>query len=234
MVIADGMGGHQAGEVASDILVNEIENAIGQLAKPTQVDWCCWLEVEINRANNKTFNQAKKNPEQLGMGTTAVVAIIQQNVCYVAWVGDSRAYIYRANEATNPLVQITQDHTMIQVLLDKGAITKKEALESNNKNMLSKAIGIKKGVDVDTLSLPIAPQDIILLSTDGLHDNLEHLKLEQTVSQIQTGSDVTQPLVAQAIANGSSDNITFGSVLIIDNSIAGNSTTDSSTTNNGI
>jgi len=212
MVIADGMGGHQAGEVASDILVNEIEAAISQLAEPTRVDWCCWLEVEINRANNKIFSQARNNPTQSGMGTTGVVAILQQNTCYIAWVGDSRAYIYRANES-NPLEQLTQDHTMIQALLDKGAITKKEALESNNKNMLSKAIGIKKGVDVDTLSLSVTKQDIILLSTDGLHDSLEHLKFEQMVSQIHTGLDVTEQLVTQAIDNGSKDNITFGSIL---------------------
>jgi len=219
MVIADGMGGHQAGEVASNILVNEIEGAIEQLTAPTQVDWCCWLEVEINRANNKIFGQAKKNPAQSGMGTTAVVAIVQQSVCYIAWVGDSRAYIYHTSESGS-LTQLTQDHTMIQALLDKGAITKKEALESTNKNMLSRAVGIKKGVDVDTINLPIADHDIILLSTDGLHDSLEHLKFEQILSQIQAGSDVTKQLVAQAIANGSRDNITFGSVLIIDNVIS--------------
>jgi len=216
MVIADGMGGHQAGEVASNLLVDEIEKAIVQASASADVDWTCWLEIEINRANNKIFNQAKNNSEQSGMGTTGVVTIIAQNTCYIAWVGDSRAYLYRSGEI-NSLSQITQDHTMIQALLDKGAITKKEALESNNKNMLSKAVGIKKGVDVDVLSFPVHNQDIILLSTDGLHDSLEHLKFEQLVVKIQTGLDVTAQLVAQAIDNGSKDNITFGSILVIEN-----------------
>ena len=219
MVIADGMGGHNAGEVASGLVVDEIEQAINQLdieKKPASIDWLCWIEIEINRANNKVFNQAKNNSEQTGMGTTTVVVIIDQGKCYFGWVGDSRAYHFRSNEE-NALTQLTQDHTMIQALLDKGAITKKEALQSNNKNMLSRAVGIKKGVDVDTLSLPVTNQDIILLSTDGLHDSLEHLSLEKSIGLIGQGSEMTQALVDEAINNGSKDNITFGSILISDN-----------------
>ena len=225
MVIADGMGGHNAGEVASGLFVDEIEQAINDLEIPeiieTQenkktIDWLCWIEIEINRANNKIFNQAKNNSQQTGMGTTAVIAIIDQEKCYIGWVGDSRAYHYRSNEE-DALTQLTQDHTMIQALLDKGAITKKEALQSNNKNMLSRAVGIKKGVDVETLSLPVTARDIILLSTDGLHDSLEQLSLEKSIGLIEQGVDMTRALVDEAINNSSKDNITFGSILISDN-----------------
>jgi len=219
MVIADGMGGHNAGEVASNCVVDEIERAITKLEIPKKsasIDWQCWIAIEINRANNKIFNQAKSNSELTGMGTTAVMAIIDQGNCYVGWVGDSRAYHYRSSEE-NALTQLTQDHTMIQALLDKGAITKKEALQSNNKNMLSRAVGIKKGVDVETLSLPVSSQDIILLSSDGLHDSLEHLSLAKSLGLIKQGSEMTQLLVDEAINNGSKDNITFGSILISDN-----------------
>ncbi|MCF6193621.1 MAG: protein phosphatase 2C domain-containing protein [Kangiellaceae bacterium] len=224
MVIADGMGGHNAGEVASGLVVDEIEQAIKRLKNPkiieTQentktVDWLCWIEIEINRANNKIFNQAKNNSQQTGMGTTVVIAIIDQGKCNIGWVGDSRAYHYRSNEE-NALTQLTQDHTMIQALLDKGAITKKEALQSNNKNLLSRAVGIKKGVDVETLSLQVKVQDIILLSTDGLHDSLEQLSLEKSIGLIEQGSEMTHALVEEAINNGSKDNITFGSILISD------------------
>jgi len=213
MVIADGMGGHNAGEVASSLVVDEIELAINALETSDSTDWLCWMEIEINRANNKIFNQAKNNPQQTGMGTTAVIAIVDRGTCYIGWVGDSRAYCYHSGDE-NALAQLTQDHTMIQALLDKGAITKKEALRSNNKNMLSRAVGIKKGVEVETLSLPVVTHDIILLSTDGLHDSLEHLSLEKSIGLIGRGEQVAQNLVDEAVYNGSKDNITFGSIFI--------------------
>ena len=216
MVIADGMGGHNAGEVASNLVVDEIERAINELEEAESSDWLCWMEIEINRVNNKIFNQAKNNSQQMGMGTTAVVAIVDRETCYIGWVGDSRAYLYHF-DSENTLTQLTQDHTMIQALLDKGAITKKEALQSNNRNMLSRAVGIKQGVEVETLSLPVNMHDIILLSTDGLHDSLEHLSLEKSIGLIEQGDDITQNLVDEAIRNGSKDNITFGSILISDN-----------------
>lgn len=216
MVIADGMGGHKAGEIASNLLINELKLAFNNLNEqnfPADDDWKCWIDIELNRANNKIFAQASASLEQTGMGTTAVVAVIFNNQCVIGWVGDSRAYLYR-DSAPSQLTQMTQDHTMIQLLLDKGAISHKEALESNTKNMLSKAIGVKKGVEVDTLSLSIQSQDIILLSTDGLHDSLEHLSFQETTSLILQGEKVGQILVAEAIKKGSKDNITFGSILV--------------------
>jgi len=215
MVIADGMGGHLAGEVASALLVNEIESAINDVENFKNKDWLCWLEIELNRANNKIFFQAKQNSEQKGMGTTAVVAIVSEQQGYVGWVGDSRCYLYRENESQpNNLIQLTVDHTMVQALLDKGAITAKEAEASNNKNMLSKAMGIKKGVEVDTKQVPILNNDILLLSTDGLHDNLSHNAFEALLKKIPQGRNIGNDLVKSAIEKGSKDNITFGSIFI--------------------
>jgi len=215
MIVADGMGGHLAGEVASALLVDEIENAINAVIDFENKDWSCWIEIELNRANNKILFQAQHNSDQKGMGTTAVLAIIYEQQCYIGWVGDSRCYLYRKNvNGPDNLVQLTVDHTMVQALLEKGAITEKEAKASNNKNMLSKAMGIKKGVDVDTKQVAIHNQDILLLSTDGLHDNLPHRTFESFIKKIPEGIDIGRDLVEKAISQGSKDNITFGSILI--------------------
>ena len=215
MIIADGMGGHLAGEVASQIVVDEIENAIKKVIEFEKNDWLCWIEIELNRANNKIFFEAQNNSQQKGMGTTAVLAIIYCQQCYIGWVGDSRCYLYR-HEGTeeNQLTQLTVDHTMVQALLDKGAITEKETEKSNNKNILSKAIGIKKGVEVDTKQVSIHTRDIFLLSTDGLHDSLTHESLESVIKQISEGLEIGNDLVKKAVEQGSKDNITFGSIFV--------------------
>jgi len=215
IVIADGMGGHLAGEVASKLLTDEIEFAINQIERFDDIDWLCWIEIALNRANNKIFIESKNDPEKKGMGTTAVVAIIIKNRCYIGWVGDSRCYIYSNSESSLPkLAQLSVDHTMVQVLLDKGAITEKEAAEANNKNMLSKAIGIKKGIDVDTKQVTVQEGDILLLSTDGLHDSLSPESLADSVKKIALGKNIENELLEKAIQGGSKDNITFASLFI--------------------
>ncbi len=215
MIIADGMGGHQAGEIASNILVSEIENAIQNLTTFDDIDWLCWIEIELNRANNQIYLSSRQNPERKGMGTTAVLVIVVEQECFIGWVGDSRCYLYRKNtNLGKPLAQLTIDHTMIQALLDKGAITPKEAELSNNKNMLSKALGVKRGIDVETKQLSIQTQDLLILSTDGLHDSLSENEMAKYAEQITNCIDVGSTFVQTAISNGSRDNITFGSILI--------------------
>lgn len=213
MVIADGMGGHLAGEVASQMLIDEIEQAIVNVEKPETIDWLCWLEIEINRANNKIYVCSKKNVEQKGMGTTCVVAICIGNDCYLGWVGDSRCYLYDPQQ-DDQLSQLTVDHTMVQSLLDKGAISEKEAKNANNKNLLSKAIGVKKGIDVDTKRITFNNSVTLLLSTDGLHDSLPEAQLLSSMQAISKGKDMTKELVKWSIDNGSKDNITYGSFVI--------------------
>ncbi|MBV1908770.1 MAG: protein phosphatase 2C domain-containing protein [Kangiellaceae bacterium] len=214
MVVADGMGGHLAGEVASHMFVDELKQAIKKIKTPESIDWLCWLEIEINRANNKIFISSLKNRQQKGMGTTGVVAIVVDSNCYIGWVGDSRCYLYEPKNSDQVLTQLTVDHSMIQVLLDKGAITEKEAKNANNKNMLSKAIGIKKGVDVDTKTVALHKPVALMLSTDGLHDSLSTGILSFSLEKIFNGKDVTNELIEKAIEGGSKDNITYGSIVI--------------------
>lgn len=228
MIIADGMGGHQAGEVASKIIVDEVENQVSLIENCSLIDPLCWIEITLNKANHKIYSQAQKNKLQNGMGSTAVLAMIIQNQCYVGWVGDSRCYLYSTskdskkteNHESNKsntieeLTQLTTDHTMVQLLLDKGAITSKEAEVSNNKNMLSRAMGVKSSIKIDTKQHPIHNNELLLLSTDGLHDSLTHQSLTNFVTQIRDGKDISDLMVQQAIKCDSRDNITFGSIFI--------------------
>lgn len=212
MVIADGMGGHLAGEVASDILVTHVELAINALTSFAEIDWRCWIEIELNRANNKIFSSSQSHNDQKGMGTTAVMVILYQQKCYIGWVGDSRGYFYQAEKGE--VTQVTKDHTMVQALLDKGAISEQEAADSNSKNMLSKAIGIKYGQDVDSKNFDIKENDIVFISTDGLHDSLSSEEFNTFFTKIADGLNIEQEIVNQSIDNGSKDNITFASAVI--------------------
>jgi serine/threonine protein phosphatase PrpC len=219
MVIADGMGGHNAGEVASEIFTKHFESVIKAIEAPKTIDWQEWITEEFKIANLKIFGQSQLNLSQKGMGTTGVVAILTEDVVYVGWVGDSRCYWYGANgltdECQNELKQITKDHSMVQLFVDKGAMTQEEADNANNKNMLSRAIGIKATIEVDTVQHPLHKDDVLLLSTDGLHDSLTDSQLIDFLTKASLGDPIETQMLKDAIAAGSRDNISFGSIALI-------------------
>lgn len=210
MIIADGMGGHNAGEVASAMLVDHVANAVEQsnLAKP--INWQDWIVTQLNMANLAILARAKENIAQQGMGTTGVLVILEDNNCHIGWIGDSRAYSLKNNELT----QETVDHTMLQELVNKGAISAKTAKHSNTKNLLSQAIGVREKISVDTTSITINNGDIIMLSTDGLHDHLTEQEISLYLSQESTNSNICSEMIDTAIANNSRDNLTIGLISI--------------------
>jgi protein phosphatase len=223
MIIADGMGGHLAGEVASGLLIDYLKQQIVQLETKSESDWCRWIAQQITSANEIIFEYAQKQDEFKGMGTTGVVLIFDKQQCSIGWVGDSRAYLLRDNQ----LSLQTEDHTMIQYLLNKGAITANEAEKSNTKNLLSRAIGSKQGVVVDTISYRAVKGDTVMLSTDGLHDYLtpteitEHMKEFASLSYANVAHEVEgislcKKMTEQAIAQLSKDNLTLGLISIIE------------------
>jgi len=211
-IIADGMGGHQAGEVASNIVVTQLEQQFTDLQALPSQGWLNWIKQQLSSANVAIYERAQSQARFQGMGTTAVVAVLFQKQCYVGWVGDSRAYLF----STNHCQQLTQDHTMIQYLLNKGAISASEAENANTKNMLSRALGVKDEVEVDLLSTMTNPSDILMLSTDGLHDYLTVNEITGYMSQYAQKIDKNLPdnMVKQAIKQGSKDNVTLGLVKI--------------------
>lgn len=210
MLIADGVGGHKAGEVASAYLTNYFEQVFNQLTQLPAQGWLPWIDNHFTLANEGIYQQAQSDASYQGMSTTGVLLLIHNEQCYLGWVGDSRAYVL----SENVLKQQTKDHTMIQYLVDKGAITVEEAQNSNTKNLLSKAIGTKESIEVDVLSISVKVGDTLMLSTDGLHDYLSEDQLAGFMKNSNTTQSVCNDMITQSISQSSKDNITVGIINI--------------------
>ena len=212
-ILADGMGGHQAGEVASAMAVDIIGRhlhaalclapAAGSLdATPVEVHA---LHAAVQLANHAIFEAAQSKPEYNGMGTTIVIAVFQANVLYVAHVGDSRLYRFRAGV----LQQITEDHSMVQELLKRGLISPEEARTSANKNLVTRALGVDPSVTADINIQTFLKDDLYLLCSDGLSDVLADTDIERVMQQYgKNPQETSQLMVKEANARGGPDNIT--------------------------
>lgn len=209
-VLADGMGGHLAGEVASGIAVDVIRrNLIAAFADGEKAGDALSLEAESIRAAielaNRAINETSAaRPECAGMGATVVAAVFHDDRVCVAHVGDSRLYRLRGDR----LEQITEDHSMIQELLKRGFITPEEARVSTNKNVVTRALGVDGAVQVDVAEQPVHEGDVYLLCSDGLSDVLTTEAMEEIL--LRHGDDLDAALtelIAQANAGGGPDNV---------------------------
>jgi protein phosphatase len=211
-VLADGMGGHLAGEVASamaaDIITRHLNEAFSQ---PVQKDIgdspyeVIAMRAAIQQANTAVFDAARSKPEYNGMGTTVVVAVFQSNKLYVAHVGDSRLYRYRVGQ----LQQVTEDHSMVQELLKRGLITPEEARTSTNKNLVTRALGVDPSVEADIRIETFLKDDIYLMCSDGLNDVLTDPDIERVLQQYGKNlNEAATLLVKEVNARGGPDNVT--------------------------
>lgn len=212
-ILADGMGGHLAGEVASamavDIIARHLHAALCQVpasskdnAAPTEVNA---LLTAIQMANHAIFEASRSKPEYNGMGTTVVVTIFQANALYVAHVGDSRLYRFRAGV----LQQITEDHSMVQELLNRGLITPDEARTSANKNLVTRALGVDPSVIPDINVQTFLKDDLYLLCSDGLSDVLADTDIERVMQQYgKNPQETSQLMIRETNTRGGPDNIT--------------------------
>jgi len=195
-IVADGMGGHQGGEVASAIAVQSIAAAV-QAGQP--------LAASIAETHDVILAAAKNGKGLPGMGTT-VVALLMQGCNYeVAWVGDSRAYLYDGN-----LHPLTRDHTFVQRLIDANALTPEEAKDHPDSSVVTQALGAEDldAVEVDTLTGRIFAGQYILLCSDGLTSELDDDAIESIVKQGGSEQEIADRLVQSANAQGGGDNIT--------------------------
>lgn len=206
VIVADGMGGHNAGEVASQIAVNSITQSL--LASPGDTKSkpvsAYMVKKAVTRANSEINQHAKAHPECSGMGTTVVMALFQENSVILASVGDSRIYRFRQGD----LKQLTTDHSFVQEMIDNGYMTEEDALASNNRNLITRALGIEKEVKVDVAEHKIKQNDIYLLCSDGLSDMVEEENIFSTL--VKARNDMARgckDLVALAKENGGHDNI---------------------------
>lgn len=206
-VLADGMGGHQAGEVASAMaidLVNQFfENAANRSGTLNYSDI---VSDSITLANSAIFELSKNKPECAGMGSTVVVTYFDGNKVYVGHVGDSRLYRYRNGE----LSQVTQDHSLVQELVSRGLLSKDEAIESANKNLVTRALGIEESVQVDVNEDEYQDGDIYLLCSDGLNDVLRDNHIAQILADNAGDmSKALDALISTVNENGGPDNVSI-------------------------
>jgi serine/threonine protein phosphatase PrpC len=212
-VVADGMGGHAAGEVASAQAVKSIREALTEgrpllesfAASPTpesREHVATLMETAILKACNDIYALATSDTGKRGMGTTVVALLVAGKKAVVGHVGDSRVYLFRNGRAH----QLTEDHTIIQEQLKRGLITKEQVPTAENKNVITRAVGIQPSVAVDTLVTDVLPGDLFMLCSDGLHGYLTEDELPSLLSQEK--DKLADLLVDLALQRGGKDNVT--------------------------
>lgn len=200
LAIADGMGGHDRGEVASRVA---IDSMLVKVDDREQSDVVLLLKQAYRDANKLVFDDGSAKGEHSIMGTTLVTAVISGDDLTIANVGDSRAYLMRAGR----LNQVTSDHSLVAEQVRMGVMSEEEARESSHKNIITRAIGHRERVEVDIFEIKLLPEDKLLLSSDGIHDYLNDDQILDVVKSYEP-DEITSTLVARAMAAGSTDNLT--------------------------
>ena len=214
VVLADGMGGYNAGEVASGMATSLIASGLAQtwtkeaLKKLDRAGATALsqgiLQTQVKLANTAIYEAAQKDPHCAGMGTTLVACMFYDNFLTVGHIGDSRLYRMR-NDA---LEQVTRDHSLLQEQIDSGLITKEDARSSHNKNLVTRAVGIDPDVEGEIHSYDVQEGDIYLLCSDGLNDMIEDDEIQMTLIALRSNLELTaQQLVQAANDAGGRDNV---------------------------
>jgi len=222
-VLADGMGGYNAGEVASGMATSLIADGLQQAWVPREMARLGrdqskgmaerLIREQIARSNTAIFTTSQNNPECAGMGTTLVMCLFYDNFVTVAHIGDSRLYRLRGET----MEQVTRDHSLLQEQLDSGLITPEEAKLSQNKNLVTRALGIDPSVDPEIHVYETQQDDIYLLCSDGLSDMVEDEEIRLTLITLKSNPSLTvQQLVQAANDNGGRDNISAMLIRVVE------------------
>lgn len=202
LMVADGMGGHAAGEVASQIAVSSAADFNFDLSDPLES-----LSQLTYKINQEIINKSQQNSDFMGMGTTFAAVIIQDNKLYYVNLGDSRIYLYNKKEES--LRKISKDHSLVADLLRKGKITEEEAFNHPKKNIVTQALGLDNDLDLDKGQVEISAADYVLLCTDGLTDMIRKKEIEAIFKEYHKSEKITERLLQEALASGGLDNITL-------------------------
>jgi serine/threonine protein phosphatase PrpC len=214
VVLADGMGGYNAGEVASGMATTVIITEMRQIlanAQPYQIDPRTsqviaprLVREQVLKANSSIYQAAQSQPQYAGMGTTLVVALFYDNRVLVAHLGDSRLYLLRDGKFR----QVTRDHSLLQEQIDSGLITPEQAKNAQHKNLVTKALGIDPSVEPEMHEYPTKPGDLYLLCSDGLCDMVDDEDISMTLQALGANLKLAaQQLVQMANDNGGRDNV---------------------------
>ncbi len=211
-IIADGMGGHNAGEVASKIAIEKMKNHIQERysedMEKSQI--IAILKEMMQKANRSIYWQSLQNKTQAGMGTTAIFCLLHNSSMYIAHVGDSRVYLIR----DNGMHQITVDHSIVAELVNSGSITREEAEHHPQKNVITRALGGEQDTQVDIYVQQLETGDIILICTDGLTNMVRDTEILSEMKKWDNLQITVEKLVRLANDKGGLDNITVVAVKI--------------------
>lgn len=211
-VLADGMGGYNAGEVASGMattmLGSELPKAFLEREPSSLVGGRSWAEITLETlmglVNSAIYQSSQTQPQYAGMGTTLVVAVFHDNKVTVGHIGDSRMYRLRGED----FQQITRDHSLLQEQLDAGLITPEQARHSQNKNLVTRAVGIDPEVAAEIHDHAVIPGDVYLLCSDGLNDMVEDDEIAMTLGALSANLELcAMQLIQMANDNGGRDNV---------------------------
>ncbi|MGA0572090.1 Stp1/IreP family PP2C-type Ser/Thr phosphatase [Variovorax sp. VNK109] len=207
-ILADGMGGYNAGEIASGMATTFIKSELsrwlaqaGRNANAREVRRA--LEICVDNANRSIFNAANSNPQYTGMGTTLVVGVFQDEKLTLGHIGDSRCYRLRAGAFT----QITRDHSLLQEQIDAGLITPEQAATSMNKNLVTRALGVEDSVQLEVNEHKVEVGDLYLMCSDGLSDMVDDAGIAELLVSGASLEELATQLIDKANANGGRDNI---------------------------
>jgi serine/threonine protein phosphatase PrpC len=210
LAVADGMGGHRAGEIASamaiDLLRLHLQDNMWKAPDvDPKMDWLSFLREGVEKCNTSIYQASLRVPEYSGMGTTLTAALVLENSLYFAHVGDSRLYVYREDK----LRLLSRDHSLVQDLVEEGLVSPREALTHPRRHILTQAVGTDKLVEVDTRAIEILPGDLYLLCTDGLSNSVSDFEIEQILSQSSFLARQGEALLDLANTRGGEDNVTI-------------------------
>jgi protein phosphatase len=204
-VVADGMGGHQAGDYASDYAINRMR----EIAETSETsDIVSFLNAAIALVNGELYQKSMKDEQYYGMGTTIVACSIHNEVLTVANVGDSRLYV-----CGRQIRQITKDHSLVEILMENGEIEKNSDTYNKKKNIITRAVGVDNFIKIDIFQIELFKGERILLCSDGLSNMLSDQQIEQIIHSGTEIEETAGRLIEVANENGGKDNI---AVVLID------------------
>lgn len=202
-VVCDGMGGHQAGEVASSEAVKSLIDFAKDNKDCENLEDL--LKDGVARANERVYEKSLDDKSYNNMGTTLVSCIIQKDSITIANVGDSRLYLYRKGD----LKQVTVDHSLVNDLLTSGTISEEEAKDFKQKNVITRSLGIEEDIEVDIYKMKLEAKDIILLCTDGLSSQLDDEEIKEILAEDISLEERAKNFIEKANDNGGIDNVTI-------------------------
>ena len=204
LAVADGMGGHKAGEVASAIATNHIRDSFYSLETiGTKEEAIDWLRMIVKEINEKIFEYADKNPESKGLGTTLVIAIKTDDYILYGNIGDSSGYVIK----NNTLHKVTKDHTYVGLLLNNGRLTEEGAKNHPGKNLLTRALGANDPIEIDIFDIDTSVKGLFLCS-DGLTNMVSDEQIEKILNSNIPIEEAIAKLIKKANLRGGTDNIT--------------------------